>query len=495
LPGSLARAVLLCFAASPVPAEGIPGSVVPGSAAGPPNILFLLADDQRADTIAAWGNSSIKTPHLDDLVRRGFSFRRNYCFGSDAGAVCVPSRAMLMTGRTWLHVGHDMAGVKLLPELLRENGYTTFATGKWHNGEPSFQRAFERGEAVFFGGMADHNRVPVADLAGGKLVNRRHAEKFSSELFADAAIAFLRGDREPKPFFLYVAFTASHDPRNPPASFREMYYRDPPPLPRNFLPQHPFDNGWTTGRDEDLAPWPRTEAVVRDQLAEYYGLITHLDGEVGRILAALEASGRGRDTIIIYAADHGLALGSHGLLGKQSLYEHSMRAPLVVVGPGIPAGGSTRALTYLHDLFPTLCDLTGAAPPAGLEGKSLKSLWSGKVARVRDSLTLAFGGVMRAVRDERWKLIVYPRIDHRQLFDIESDPDELRDLAADPAHAQRLERLTALLRDWQQQAGDKQPLRAERPKPKEIDLRGRKREPDQWQPAWIREKYFGGGGR
>ena len=211
------------------------------SGAGPsrPNILLLFADDQRADTIAAWGNPHIRTPNLDRLVRRGTSFRGNYCFGSNSGAVCVPSRAMLMSGRTWLDVPHDLHGVTLLPEVLREAGYETFATGKWHNGEASFVRAFPDGRSVFFGGMADHTKVPVADVRDGQVVNRRIAEKFSSEQFADAAIDFLRSRSGDGPFFCYVAFTAPHDPRNPPEPYREMYYRDRPPLPANFLPAAP----------------------------------------------------------------------------------------------------------------------------------------------------------------------------------------------------------------------------------------------------------------
>ena len=458
-----------------------------------PNILLLLADDQRADTIAAWGNPHIRTPNLDRLARRGTSFRGNYCFGSNSGAVCVPSRAMLMSGRTWLNVPHDLRGVRLLPELLREAGYETFATGKWHNGEESFVRAFPRGRSVFFGGMADHTKVPVADVRGGQVVDRRIAGKFSSEQFADAAVDFLRTRTGNGPFFCYVAFTAPHDPRNPPEPFREMYYRDRPPLPENFLPRHPFDNGILRNiRDENLAPYPRTREVIGDQLCEYYGLITHLDEQVGRILAALEESGRAEDTVIIYTADHGLALGSHGLLGKQSVYEHSMRSPLLIAGPGIHAGRSTAAFTYLFDLFPTICALAGAKPPHGLAGRDLRPLWEDEGAKVRESVFLPFSGLMRSVRDARWKLIVYPPINHRQLFDLRDDAHETRDLAAEPGHEPEIARLTALMRSWQEKVGDEQPLTVKDPKPKEVRFDDFERKPDEWQPAWIVEKYFRG---
>jgi arylsulfatase A-like enzyme len=459
-----------------------------------PNVLLLFADDQRADTIGAWGNAHIRTPNLDRLVARGCSFRGNYCFGSNSGAVCVPSRAMLMSGRTWFDVGRDLEGVNLLPESLREEGYATFATGKWHNGEPSLVRAFPDARSVFLGGMADHTKVPVADVRDGEVSNRRVAEKFSSEQFADAAIDFLgsRRDDDP-PFFCYVAFTAPHDPRNPPEAYREVYYKDRPPLPANFLPQHPFDNGMTKGgRDENLARYPRTRDVISDQLCEYYGLITHLDEQVGRILAALEKSGQADNTVVIYTADHGLAMGSHGLLGKQSLYEHSMRSPLVIAGPGIPAGRSTEAFTYLFDLVPTICALAGVTPPEKVAGEDLRPLWEGKGGKeqIRDSVFLPFSDLMRAVRDRRWKLIVYPRIDHLQLFDLVEDPDERHDLAPLPEHAAQVERLTALMASWQEKVGDKQPLKVESPRPKEVSFEGYVRKPDQWQPDWIVEKYF-----
>jgi len=456
------------------------------------NILFLLADDQRSDTIRAYGNNNIRTPNLDELIAQGFSFRRNYCLGSSGGAVCIPSRAMINSGRSYFNVNSNLTGVKIMPELLRENGYTTFATGKWHNKEESFLRGFETGKAVFFGGMADHTKVPVVDLSpDGKFINKRVGDKFSSELFTNAAIEFLENYKEDKPFYAYVAFTAPHDPRNPPVKYRQMYYKNRPPLPKNFKPQHPFDNGHMAGRDENLAPWPRTEDVIRDQLAEYYGLITHLDEHIGRILRSLKKSRHANNTIIIYAADHGLALGSHGLLGKQSIYEHSMGCPLIFAGPGIPRSAASQAFSYLLDIFPTVCALTGIQAPTGVEGKNLKPIWENQVDNVRDSLFLSFSKIQRSVRDERWKLIRYPDINHTQLFDLKNDPDELHNLANDPTQAERVQEMLLRLKQWQRQVGDDLPLTVANPSPMKIDMTGREREPDKWQPEWIREKYFG----
>ena len=156
-----------------------------------PNILFLFADDQRADTIRAWGNEWIDTPNLDRLAAEGLSFERNYVFGSNSGAVCVPSRAMVLTGRNWMRSPNDMRGVPTLPRELEAVGYRTFITGKWHNGEEALLRSFDHGTAVYLGGMADHTQVEVQDIEDGELVRRRVGREFSSELFADAVIAFL----------------------------------------------------------------------------------------------------------------------------------------------------------------------------------------------------------------------------------------------------------------------------------------------------------------
>jgi arylsulfatase A-like enzyme len=244
------------------------------------------------------------------------------------------------------------------------------------------------------------------------------------------------------------------------------------------------------GRDENLGAWPRTEAMIRDQLAEYYGLITHMDGQIGRILAALDAAGRKEDTLVIFAADNGLALGSHGLLGKQSVFEHSMRVPLILSGPGVPGGRSTTAFTYLFDLFPTLCDVLALEPPAGFAGESLRPVWEGKKTHIRESLFLPFLDLQRAVRDERWKLIAYPKIGYLQLFDLQTDPYEITNVLDRPENAAHVARLRKLMLEWQTRVGDKLELPAASQSPPKIDLTGRPRTPDQWQPDWIVKKYF-----
>ena len=400
-----------------------------------------------------------------------------------------------MTGKPWLSINtQTLAGEKLMPELFGENGYTTFGTGKWHNGQASWLRAFQHGEAVMFGGMADHTKVPLHDRTpDGRMAGPRTGEKFSSELFADAAIKFLE-QHDPsagaKPFFLYTAFTAPHDPRQPPPGF-PANYASRPPLPANFLPQLPFDNGMMNGgRDENLAAWPRTEAMIRDQLAEYYAMIEHLDAQIGRILATLKRRGFAENTIIVYAADNGLALGSHGLLGKQSVFEHSMRVPFIIGGPGIPHGKSSQAFTYLLDIFPTLCELAGLAPPAGVFGESVRPLWDGTKPGLRDTIFLPFIQIQRAVRDDRWKLICYPQLGYRQLFDLQNDPNETKSVYDDPANAAHIARLFATMKTWQARVGDSLPLNSTSQPPPKIDLTGHARQADQWQPGWIVKKYF-----
>jgi len=274
---------------------------------------------------------------------------------------------MLMSGRYLYRVYDKLKGVQTLPMSLGEAGYVTFGTGKWHNEKEAFADSFQIGRSIFFGGMSDHFRIEVSDLQEGGSFSEPENRGYSTEVFVEAALQFLteysESDRD-KPFFAYVSFSVPHDPRTPPDEFLEMYNAQGIPLPPDFMPVHPFHTGWMTGRDEQLAPWPRTPEDIRSSLAEYYGLISHLDRQVGRVLTLLRETGLYENTLIIFTSDHGLAIGSHGLLGKQNLYEHSMKSPLVLCGPGIPKGAETDALVYLLDLYPTINGLLGQGADA-----------------------------------------------------------------------------------------------------------------------------------
>ena len=420
----------------------------------PPNVLFLLADDLRFDTIAALGNGEIRTPGLDRLCGAGTAFTRAHIMGGTQAAVCVPSRAMLLTGRDLF--GLEDRGNRIpechatLPEAFRGAGYRTCGIGKWHNGRESYARSFTDGAQIYFGGMADHFHLSTHDYdptgqypAEAAKVREGH----SSELVAGAVADFLKGAGQDQPFFVYASFLAPHDPRTAPADYAAQYRPEDVALPKNFLSEHPFDNGELKIRDELLAPFPRTPDAVRRHIADYYAMIAHLDAQVARILNALEETGQAGNTIVVFSGDNGLAVGQHGLMGKQNLYECSVRVPLVMRGPGVPVNARRDTLCCLQDLFPTLCSLTGVPVPDSVQGRTLQpALGSGEVL-VRDHVFYAYRDVQRGVCDGRWKLIEYAVGGKRatQLYDIEADPLETVNLADGAEHSEQLARMRALL--------------------------------------------------
>ena len=209
-----------------------------------------------------------------------------------------------------------------------------------------------------------------------------------------------------------------------------------------------------------------------------------MDEQIGRIIDTLKKIGQYDNTIIIFSSDQGIAIGSHGLMGKQNLYEHSMGVPLVFCGPGIPKGKSSDALAYLFDVYPTVCELVGARSPKSLDGKSLAPVIRGKAEKVRDTIFLAYRHVQRAVRRGKWKLIRYPQINTTQLFDLEADPHETKDLAGRAAHAGKVKELMALMAGQQKLFGDEQPLTSDEPGPAKVDLEFfKKAAANPWRPG------------
>ena len=249
-----------------------------------------------------------------------------------------------------------------------------------------------------------------------------------------------------------------------------MYNPKDIPLPANYLPEHPFNNGELVIRDERLEKWPRSKSAIQQHLAEYYAIITHEDEQIGKVIKALKDTGRFENTIIIFSADNGLAIGSHGLMGKQNVYEHSVKIPLVISGPGIEKNKRSQAMCYTFDLFPTFCEAAGAKTPASVEGKSLWPILKGTAQTHREEIFSAYRGLIRGLNDGRYKLIVNIAVNKTQLFDLQSDPDEMKDLAEDATQKTRLDAMLTKLKTSQENWADKQELKSEKPLPLKIDL-------------------------
>ena len=438
-----------------------------------PNILFLFADDLCWDALSVLG-SEMQTPNVDRLARKGTMFTNAYNQGAWHGAVCVASRTMFATGAfLWRAKGlepkleRERKAGRLWPQYMAEAGYGTYMCGKWHVKTPP-EKVFGTTQHVR-GGMpkqtdAGYNRPvegkpdawsPSDPAFGGYWEGGKHW----SEVVADDAAGFLaEAATKAEPFFIYAAFNAPHDPRQSPQEFVDRYPPESLRTPESFLPEYPYKDAMGCSkdlRDEKLAPFPRTEYAVKVNRQEYYAIIAHMDEQVGRILDALDASGMAEDTYIFFTADHGLAVGRHGLLGKQNMFEHSMKAPLIVGGPGIPKGKRIAAPVYIQDIMPTALELAGSAVPERVQFKSLLPLIRGERKSSYDAIYGGYMDLQRMVRMDGWKLIYYPKIKRTLLFDLKNDPHEMHDLAGNAEYAPKLEELWETLLRLQKKTGDR----------------------------------------
>ena len=451
------------------------GWVLHGHAAGRPNLLFVFADDMTYDAVRALGDEGIETPHLDLLVESGTTFSHAYNSGAWGGAVCIASRTMLITGRQlWNARAFDnrdkiksefVAPGRTWPQLLAKAGYRTFLTGKWHV-KAAPEEVFDVVRHVRPGMPKSvkhaYNR-PLAgeqdpwDPADRSLGGFWEGGTHWSAVQADDAVGFVReASRDEEPFFIYLAFNAPHDPRQSPQRFLDQYPLEEVAVPPSFLPAYPYREAMGCPhalRDEKLAPMPRTRHAVRVHRREDYALVSHLDAQIGRVLDALEASGEADNTYVVFTADHGLAVGKHGLLGKQSMYDHSVRVPFVVKGPGIAAGRTIAAPIYLQDVIPTTLDWAGVATPDTVEFESLTPHLEGKGSS-RDFVYTAYRDRQRAITSGGYKLIVYPEAKRARLYHLAEDPDELVDLLEKGKGKGVAKRLYARLRAVQPEFGD-----------------------------------------
>lgn len=455
-----------------------------------PNFLFIITDDQNAQTLRIYNPATpLQTPVLDRLAAEGMVIDGAYGMGSFVSAVCVPSRHMIKSGRTLWHLPATLTSKfyrnypssRCPPDLVQNTiaavfnraGYATMRTGKAGT-------SYEEAKAMFTV-RKDASKTGNSDETGSAW----HAGQVLDYLRERGALL----DRQP--FLIYLGFSHPHDPRNGKPELLAKYgavpHSDPsqppqlnpraPPLPVNYLPAHPFNQGQPGGRDETQVTgvWERRdEATIRNETGRYFACCENIDIQMGRVIEELKAMGEWENTYVFFTSDNGIAIGRHGLQGKQHLYEESWRVPFVARGPGIQPGSRARGNIYLLDILGTLCDLAGIPPPASNEGISFRPVLAGRQDTIRDVLYGAFcGGTkpgMRAVRQGDWKLVKFDVLDgtvrQTQLFNLAENPDELlgehrdpqivdltkhkpdpqqRNLAEDPRYAAKRRELEALL--------------------------------------------------
>jgi choline-sulfatase len=428
-----------------------------------PNFLFIIADDQAPHTLKAYGNKVCQTPNLDRLADEGIVLDAAHHMGSWVGAVCLPSRTMIQTSRnlwrtvdlnkgykrlkpaTYVHqpekwaaeLTTDHPAYNSMPAIFNRTGYATFRTCKIGNSYEGANRLYT--------GRSDDSKNGDTDETG-------------SWWHGDQVMDFLRqreASAEKDPFMVFFGFTHPHDPRNGKSELLAKYgavntdiptIPNPkaPPLQINYLPAHPFHHGHPGLRDEERVQGvmlKRDEATIRNELGREYACIENIDRQVGTVLDKLDQMGELDNTYVIYTADHGIAVGRHGLAGKQNLYEHTWRVPFIVRGPGIKAGSRAPGNIYLMDVLPTLCDLAGIEQTESMDGLSFKPVLLGEKETVRDVMYGAYcGGTkpgMRSVKKGEWKLIKYDVLDgevrETQLFNLNENPDEFLVQHHDPA--------------------------------------------------------------
>ena len=475
-----------------------------------PNIVFIFADDLTYTAINALGNDEIQTPNLNRLVANGTTFTHTYNMGGWNGAICAASRAMIISGRSvwnanafrqrWIS-GKDFD--KSWGKLMEGAGYETYMTGKWHVDAPAdsiFKNVVHirpgmprdawshQGTIPILNGMIEKGATNEEVRAVG--YNRPLTEndttwsptdkgyggfwedgKHWSEVLKEDALGFIeKAKASENPFFMYLAFNAPHDPRQAPQEYIDKYPLENLSVPQSFLPMYPFKDRIGNGpdlRDEALAPFPRTEYAIKKHKQEYYALITHLDDQIGEILDKLEASGKMDNTYIIFTSDHGLSVGRHGLLGKQSQFDHSIRTPFMITGPTIPKGKRVATDIYLQDAMATSLELANIEKPDYVFFNSVLDLVDGRRSRSHyDAIYNGYIDLQRMIRKDGFKLIVYPKQGKILLFDLENDPEEMNDLAELPEYQEKVDLLFNELQNLQSTMNDHldlSPIRGEMP--------------------------------
>jgi len=467
-----------------------------------PNIIFIFSDDHAAQAISAYGSRINRTPNIDRLAAEGMLFAN--CFVTNS--ICAPSRAVILTGKH-SHLngvptnGEVFDGSQLtFPKLLQRAGYETAMIGKWHlKSDPT---GFDYWEVLI--GQGPYYNPPMKTAAGVV-----HHTGYTTDIITDLALDWLKSKRDTdKPFVLMCQNKAPHRNWQPGPDHLATYNDITIPEPATLFDDY---EGRASGAknqemtvahhlsrhdlkltppgnltEEQLARWnaayEKKNAAFREAnlegddltrwqyqryIKDYLRTIASVDDNVGRLLDYLDESGLAENTIVIYSSDQGFYLGEHGWYDKRWMYEESLRMPLIVRWPGrVEAGGKSTQLVQNLDFAPTFLDAGGVEAPAEMQGRSLMPiLTNGRARNWRDAVYYhyyefpAVHSVPRqyGVRTDRYKLIYYYQLDEWELFDLASDPNEMRTVYDDPAYAPIVAELKAQLARLQAQYGDTDP--------------------------------------
>jgi len=484
---SLALIILMIGALSLQTEESINAQA---PASDKPNIVFLYADDFAYWAINALGNEIIQTPNLDRLVAQGVNFSNAFNMGGWNGAICIASRSMFISGSSiwkaneinqrWGE-GDPTAHSRTWGRLMSNAGYNTFATGKWHiQADP--EQVFEQTVNITPGGMPPDHLTGTPGLYAQLREAYANGDDFYallppgynrplsttddswtaadpvhngfwtggthwSEVQRTDAINFIdSASQSDDPFFLYLAFNAPHDSRQSPREFLDLYPLENIPLPENWLPEYPYLDEMgdlRVMRDEMLGPVPRTPHAIRTHIREYYGIISHLDAQIGLVLQSLEERGLMNNTYIFFTGDNGLSVGQHGLLGKQNMFDHSIHVPLIAVGPDLPNGSEINSDIYIQDIMATSLALAGIEKPDYVDFDSFLDLAKGETNALPlpNGVYGAYVDTQRMIREDGFKLILYPRNREVLLFDLNADPLEMNNLSDDPQYSEKVREL------------------------------------------------------
>jgi len=461
----LARVVLGAVAL----AACLAASARAGQEAGKPDVLFLAIEDVSPHRFGCWGNTVCQTPHIDKLAEEGVRFDRAHCMAPP----CNPSRTALLTslrptttevygnGDDWRQM---LPGVLTMPQHLRNCGYQTVRIGKIFHGKFEHDASWSR-VVEPFDGLARPSKgrrklmgpgVALRELQDRMRRQRKPVPKGVPFLYgpsglddleepdgagAEQAVRILRAKQD-KPLFLALGFHKPHLAFTAPDKYFKMYPADEmvlPPVPEDDAADMPH----TPSLKEQKTFTPR---MWREAIAAEYACLTFIDAQVGRVLEALEESGRAEDTIVVLWSDHGFMLGEHFMWRKGPRYDHSDQVALIMKVPGVTTPGTVcKRPVESFDIFPTLFDLCGLPMPEGIEGISMKPLLENPDRPWKKGAIIGGRRGSLSIRTERYRYTEYGGPDRAELFDYQIDPGEYTNLVGDPKYADTLAKLRDLL--------------------------------------------------